>query len=66
MGHIQKSVDCDLWAVVTCFLNFPVILIDINPHTKFQVATMLGTLKSTTYKTFNRSLTGSHTYGHME
>ena len=43
-------------------LYIPVVLIDINPNTKFQVATMIGTLKSTSYKNLNLSLTGSRTY----
>ena len=39
-------VRCDL------ILVFPVLLIhvDIKPHIKFQVATVIGTLKSTSYK----------------
>ena len=37
----QKSVDHDVWVIVTWFLNIPVVFIDINPHTKFQVATII-------------------------
>ena len=44
----------------------PLVLIDINPHTKFQVATIIGTLKSTSYDNLNLSLTGSCTYGRMD
>ena len=54
MGH------CDL------ILVFPVVIIDINPHTKFQVATMIGTLKSASYKKLKLSLTGSRGYIRME
>ena len=39
----------------------PVELIDINPHTKFQVATIVGTLRSTSYNNLNPILTGSCT-----
>ena len=31
----------------------PAVLIDIYHHTKFQVATIIGTLKSTSYKNLN-------------
>ena len=40
----------------------PVVLIDIYPHAKFQVATIAGTLKSTSYKKLKLSPTGSRTY----
>ena len=33
--------------------DIPVVLIDINPHTKLQVAKMVETLKSTSYKNLN-------------
>ena len=33
--------------------------IDIHPHTKFQVATITGSLKSTSYKNLNLSLIGT-------
>ena len=34
-------------------LDIPVVLIDITPHTKFQVATIMETLKPISYKNFN-------------
>ena len=42
------------------------VLTDTNPHTKFYVATMIGAVKSTSYKNLNLSLTGSHMYVWME
>ena len=48
-----KSVDRDLWITILLFLYIAVVLIDINPHTKFDVATMIGTLKSTSCKNLN-------------
>ena len=47
-------------------LRVPVVLTDINPHTKFQVATIIRTLITTSYKNQNLSLTGSHTYRLMD
>ena len=42
--------------------DLPVVL--INPHVKFQVAIIIGILKSTFYKNLNLSLTGSHTHNY--
>ena len=51
------SVEWDTWVIMPRILRIPfaLSLIDINPHTKFQVATIKDTLKSTFYK--NRILT---------
>ena len=64
-GLSPKSVDRDKWIVIPRFLYIPFVLIDINLHTKFQVATIIGKLKSTSFKKTNLSLTGSYTYVHM-
>ena len=42
---------------LTLILYIPFVLKDINLHTKFQVATIIGTLKSKSYKSLNLSLT---------
>ena len=47
-------------------LRVPVVLIDINPHTKFQVATIIGTVVTTSYKNHNLSPTESHIYRLMD
>ena len=54
-------MDRDLCIIIR-HLYIPVVLIDIHPHTIFQVATITGTLKSTSYKNLTLILTGSHTY----
>ena len=46
------------------FLYIPDVLINMHPHTKFQVATIRETLKSTSYKTVNLSLTRTCMYEH--
>ena len=43
-------------------LVIPFVLININPLAKFQVATIIGFLKCTSYKKVNLSLTGSCAY----
>ena len=43
---------------MTWLLNIPVVLVDTNYQTKFQDATIIGTLKSTSYQNLNLSLTG--------
>ena len=45
---------------MTWLLNIPVV--DTNPQTKFQDATIIGTLKSTSYQNLNLSLTGPCMY----
>ena len=49
----SKSVDRDLWIIIVLFLYIAVVFMDMNPHTKFQVPTMIGSLKSTSYKNLN-------------
>ena len=43
-------MDCDVWFILLCFLYILSLFIDINPHTKFQVAT----LKSTSHKNLEK------------
>ena len=40
------SVHLYIWIIITLSLCISVVLIDTDPHTKFQVATVMGTLQS--------------------
>ena len=41
-----KSVNRDIWIIITGFLHIPIVLKDVNPHRKYQEGKLIGTLKN--------------------